>query len=624
MNELFPYKPRKYQEEIVKLIEDCLKNKENLILEAPAGTGKTVCVLTACVSFARENKLGVIYLTRTNSQQKQAIVELKKIAKKLDLKAVGLQGKVNMCLLIENIPSLRDKKLSIEELNKICSARKKRSMEALKGKEEWNRCIFFENFILNREKICLNGIFSAEEILEYGKINKICAYEINKLMAKEADVIIAPYIYIFDDFLREKIMAWYAYPIEETILIVDEAHNLPDFCRELLSFSLSLNTIKHAINEANEYGVRDKDILNLLHELQGVLEKLGREVNEETNDALLEEKRLENELERKGFDLALIKEIANKMTIYGDVVADIKESKNMLPRSYIRSVGNFFAKWLSLNENWVRIVEKEEDNIKIEAYCLDASLVSSILKSFYCSIHISGTLEPMEEYKKSIGIEAKIAKFPSPFPKENRRIFYIEGITTKYYIEDAMIEKIGEYIEKICNSSNKNTLVLFPSYQVMERFVKRLKLKRKVYVEERKDRQKNLMDKLNEFKRRGGIFLSVMGGRLAEGIDFPSEELEMVIIVGIPYPPPSAKQQALQKFYDRKYGNGWKYVVEAQAIRKISQAIGRLIRREEDKGIAIILDERAKRFKKYIEMEKTKNVVEDIMEFFAKNSLSNK
>jgi len=112
------------------------------------------------------------------------------------------------------------------------------------------------------------------------------------------------------------------------------------------------------------------------------------------------------------------------------------------------------------------------------------------------------------------------------------------------------------------------------------------------------------MDKIEEFKLKGGIFFSVMGGKISEGMDFPSEELEVVVIVGIPYPPPSARQHALQIYYDKKYGNGWKYAFEAPAVRKTLQAIGRLIRKESDKGVAIILDERARRFQKYVDIKK--------------------
>ncbi len=615
---LFPYKPRKYQKEIMESILNCLNDKKHLVFEAPAGAGKTACVLAASLSYAIENGKGVVYLTRTNSQQKQALEELRRMSS--GVRAVSMQGRVNNCLLIETIPSLKDKNMSNEDIAKLCAARKKRSLEAIKGKEEWNRCIFFENFLSMKGKMSFNEIVAAEELVDYGRENKVCAYEINKMLVKEADVVIAPYIYIFDDFLREKFSMLYTYPLNETILVIDEAHNLPDFCRELLSFSLSSRTIKAAINEAREYGVRDGDVNEVLSIFEDLFLKLEEEMEfSETNDALLDERRLLREFEENGIRGEELNKIAEKMIVYGDIIADIKESKNMLPRSFIRSIGNFVIKWNGIDEKWVKIVEKGEESIYITAYCLDASMASSIINSFYCSIHMSGTLEPMEEYVKSIGIDAVIKKFPSPFPETNRRIVYVEGVTTKYYMEEEMIEKIAENLNTICNSIDRNILVLFPSYAVMERFLRKLKIEREVYVEKRGERQKSIMEKLQKFKERGGVFLSIMGGRLAEGIDFPSEELEVVIIVGIPYPPPSAKQYALQRFYDAKYGNGWKYVVEAQAIRRIMQAVGRLIRRDSDRGIAIILDERAKRFKRYVEMEKTENVVGEIKEFFENN-----
>ena len=43
------------------------------------------------------------------------------------------------------------------------------------------------------------------------------------------------------------------------------------------------------------------------------------------------------------------------------------------------------------------------------------------------------------------------------------------------------------------------------------------------------------MKALNEFRKgRNGVFFTVMGGSIAEGIDFPGEELCFAIIVGIP------------------------------------------------------------------------------------------
>ncbi|MEM2949065.1 MAG: DEAD/DEAH box helicase [Candidatus Bilamarchaeaceae archaeon] len=98
MIDFFPYKPRKFQLEIISKVEDCLKNKKDLVMEAPAGSGKTICALVPCIKFAIEKDMGVVYTTRTNSQQKQAIIEMKRMKGKII--ASGLQGRNNMCLLI--------------------------------------------------------------------------------------------------------------------------------------------------------------------------------------------------------------------------------------------------------------------------------------------------------------------------------------------------------------------------------------------------------------------------------------------------------------------------------------------------------------------------------------------
>jgi DNA excision repair protein ERCC-2 len=109
------------------------------------------------------------------------------------------------------------------------------------------------------------------------------------------------------------------------------------------------------------------------------------------------------------------------------------------------------------------------------------------------------------------------------------------------------------------------------------------------------------MELINTFKNERGVLFGVMGGRLSEGIDFPGAELEIVILVGIPYPKPTSRQKALQNYYDKKFDKGWEYTVHAPTQRKILQSIGRLIRTENDKGFALILDHRAIQFKNQLE-----------------------
>ena len=134
--------------------------------------------------------------------------------------------------------------------------------------------------------------------------------------------------------------------------------------------------------------------------------------------------------------------------------------------------------------------------------------------------------------------------------------------------------------------------------------------------------QSALMELVSDFKSYGdqegdgAALFSVMGGRISEGMDFPAEQLEIAVIVGIPYPKPTARQRGLQHYYDIKFRKGWEYTVEAPTARKLLQSIGRLIRDEKDRGVAVILDRRAPRFKRFIrDLNESKNLVDDIKDF---------
>ena len=132
--------------------------------------------------------------------------------------------------------------------------------------------------------------------------------------------------------------------------------------------------------------------------------------------------------------------------------------------------------------------------------------------------------------------------------------------------------------------------------------------------------QSDLMDVVESFKSNSGggaVLLSVVGGRLSEGMDYPAEEMEILVMVGIPYPKPTAKQRALEIFYDRKFGKGWEYAVKAPTTRRLLQTLGRLIRDESDRGCAVILDRRAEHFKNYIpDLRSSSDIIRDCREFF--------
>ena len=241
---------------------------------------------------------------------------------------------------------------------------------------------------------------------------------------------------------------------------------------------------------------------------------------------------------------------------------------------------------------------------------------------------MSGTLRPLEEYRASIGLprETTLLALPSPFPPENRKLLYARDLTTRYedlQRDNGMIPRIEDRTVQLVDALGRNTVVFFPSFAMKQRFVLdgvAGRLKARVYSEERGMPTSDLEGLIDDFRQpgeNGNCLLAVVGGRVSEGLDFPGKGLEVGVVVGIPYPKPTARQKAMRHYYEVKFGRGWDYAVKAPTTRKLLQAVGRLIRSETDRGVAVVLDNRAAQFKGEVpELEPSYDVVADAMEFF--------
>ena len=86
--------------------------------------------------------------------------------------------------------------------------------------------------------------------------------------------------------------------------------------------------------------------------------------------------------------------------------------------------------------------------------------------------------------------------------------------------------------------------------------------------------------------------LGVQAGSFSEGVDLPGNYLNAVIIVGIPLEKPELETKALIEYYDKKFNAGWNYGYIYPAMQRCMQAAGRVIRSENDRGVAIFMDER--------------------------------
>jgi DNA excision repair protein ERCC-2 len=294
--------------------------------------------------------------------------------------------------------------------------------------------------------------------------------------------------------------------------------------------------------------------------------------------------------------------------------------------SEIQTLGIAMKDWCSsASDRFVRSLKIDQDGEFLSAKCIDPAEISVFLNSIPGAIHMSGTLQPLDQYARVLGIKGnpRFRMYPSPFPPENRSVLYVNDVTTQQkemQKDPGMQNRIERYITMLCNSVDKNTLVFFTSYSFMRsmRPYLEMHINKRLYWEESRNQRKT-MENLAAFRNgRDGVFFSVMGGSVAEGMDFPGDELCYAIIVGIPYPPPSSELKAMSAMFDQRYGagKGWIYTSEVPALRKMKQAIGRLIRTETDRGMAVILDNRASRYVKQLEAKLSDDPAGDAARFF--------
>ena len=88
---------RPYQKKAVEFILGALNRNHDAILQSPTGSGKTLVGLISSILYSNASGKRIIYLTRTNSQQKNIRKEITALKEAFGTKAVIIQGRTNLC-----------------------------------------------------------------------------------------------------------------------------------------------------------------------------------------------------------------------------------------------------------------------------------------------------------------------------------------------------------------------------------------------------------------------------------------------------------------------------------------------------------------------------------------------
>ncbi len=571
----FPYeKPRQVQKALITQIQSCIENKQNLIAHAPTGLGKTIAFLSPALPYAIKNDLTLFFLTPKHSQHHIAVETLKLIKEKfkLDFNIVDFIGKKHMCLQpgVEILPQ--------GEFYDYCRELRRKDL-----------CEFFLN--LKNKPLRDLTLNQAEQPLHVEELNHICRehglcpYEIAGILGKKATVIIADYYHLLSPSIRDSLFSRIQKDLSKSIIYFDEAHNLPEKCRELLTVILSSLTVNKSLKENKEFNFDfEEDLFNILNNLS----VLSKKIPLDKDEALVKKEEFLT-------DRSLIEPMRE--------AADIVREKQK--RSSLSTVANFLEIWNGPDHSFIRIIQRRFSKngrpyFNLTYRCLDPSLLMSQL-NVHTLILMSGTLSPVSMYLDLLGLNKSntiTVEYSNPFPINNRLNLIVPTTTTKFTERnESMYKRISRICADIANITPGNSAVFFPSYEVRNQVLYFFKhdCEKTIINEEpklTKHEKQLLIEEFKSNKNEGSVLLGASSGSFGEGIDLPGDLLKTVIIVGLPLAKPDIETQELINYYDQKFAKGWDYGYIYPAITKTIQNAGRCIRSEKDRGCVIYLDVR--------------------------------
>ena len=629
----FPFlahsEPRPGQIDMIRECRESLKKNGHHLAAAPTGIGKTAAAIAAALEVALESteKPHILFLTGRQSQHKIVIDTVRKINSMIEgvkrpIKVVDIIGRESMCEVVD-----------VQSGRCLCE---QGSSESARGRLKDD----VRKFILEYPR-------HVEEIVDKSKTWGVCAWQTCRSAVKDSDILVCDYNHIFAEQVRESSLPSMGVNLKNCILIVDEAHNLPDRIRMSMERVITPIIIRNAAMELEEYmGTLENsamknsssNTMQSLEEVQWAFEvikllrlKLGdyfrtlhsqvsdddeiivsvQEFTEKIHQACDEFEGLVGQMKldqniaiqpliQRSQRLFRLSEILAKVVI--DTESEEEASEPDSHRiSYIFDAIEKFGK----TSAFCMVFSPKGKEGKITTHLLDPGVLSGeIFAMCSGSILMSGTLYPPEMYADILSLPKRLTtktSYKSPFAGERRPVLIAKDVTTRYNERsEVMWNRMRSHIQALIDGSEGHIAVFCPSYRLMEEIIGDVYFKGVKKRVESRDWSKDDIDKIvAELKteRSSGnriLLCGVFGARLSEGIDYNDGVLGSVVCIGIPNPPPSVLSNSLKQYVADKFGkeNSWRYTVTQPAINSILQAMGRPIRSVEDRALILLLDKR--------------------------------
>lgn len=766
---------RDVQEDGIKATLEAVDNDGFLVLEGACGTGKTLLSLLPLTSYIKDKSSKynqVLVITSVKQQQQifqeelRSINEVRRDRDDDPITATTLVGKQDVC------PYVKHDTIEASDIQSKCESLREGTRDVLQDNEDEElaahrmkvaaqpdntpvrrydsdgtyeypydvdeypdgNCPFYAGYQEARynnmdddgeyepiDVMPFNpsdfGVMDVQDMISESGSAGMCPHSVLGEAIQCTDVVIGNYMHVFDERTRnftEDLIR------EDTLVVVDEAHNLVPRVRGILSDSITLKeTYGKGLHELRELQAlvsdsfgNDDDYWEDYEDLAMDSTFLSSEADVEEAVDLLSGLRQENfskittakgqeavckavtgsmvadlntvvdayesfytdlyekllELSEDALDSGTapieselrepqklkIDKISQWLEFKGDM--DIMKSAEMFGKSMtalksfltteiyedptvetdIQSLSEFWQKWADTDYNRYfqsleitersyhpneKFIEQDWQNeyrvsLKLQN-CLPRTEIKDTIDDFGGGVFMSATLEPLDMYIKETGLsmfsDRPIVKrsYGLRYPKENRET--VVSPTTKfkyskrgqnkddkgdYNVEHPVRKEYKRIIEGTVESTPGNILIVMPSYAEAWWAGEVVKNSNEVprghvLVDEQSSLQETTDMKEEFFEGGKKVLVTGARGTLTEGVDYTGEKLKAAVVCGVPIANTNTLfNTAVEATYDDFFENGFEFAFTLPAVRKARQAIGRVIRSEDEVGVRVFADER--------------------------------